>query len=285
VLRRPAIGGRRARDLADLDRPGSPASHDCNAATTDCRARRRRPSDGGWGCSSRAAAASRAASATCRGRRSARPGPPDRGRRGERQHQPGPERRGDVMPSPTARWNRSAYRAMSGAILIPHRTGSHPQELRVKRTVLTLLAALALLAPSRRRPLAAPQFIETQTDNPVTAEPPVSRPAGPTARSARRPLHVQRSGPHAADVLRNARTAQRLRRSVGEGSHGLHGQRQRPPVRPDRRPNIGGTEVWWGTTEERLARRRSHTRSARTSPNTQPYCVARTRSPVASATT
>src|SRR6266540_3080056 len=56
-----------------------------------------------------------------------------------------------------------------------------PPGVPMKRVMLAVLIAVCTFAtPAFADPAPpAPAFIETQTDNPVTAEPPVSRPAGP----------------------------------------------------------------------------------------------------------
>ncbi|HZE48664.1 MAG TPA: peptide-N4-asparagine amidase [Jatrophihabitantaceae bacterium] len=121
----------------------------------------------------------------------------------------------------------------------------------MKRTVLTLLAALALLAAFATPALAAPQFIETQTDNPVTAEPPVSRPAGPHCTVTLADHFMSNAPDRTPQTFSGTLAPPSACRGpwakvVMDYTVSVSGRQY------DRIGdlNIGGTEVWWGTTEE-----------------------------------
>ena len=123
----------------------------------------------------------------------------------------------------------------------------------MKRALLAILSLILFAAfaavPATADP--APSFVETQTDNPVTAEPPVSRPAGPhcTVTLAN---HFLSNGPDGAaqDFSGTltppsacpgpwAKVVMDYTVSVSGRQYDRFGDLR-----------IGSTEVWWGTTEE-----------------------------------
>ncbi len=119
---------------------------------------------------------------------------------------------------------------------------------RALAALVTLAAAVAFAAPAAA---AAPLFIETQTDNPVTAGPPVSRPNAPhcTVNLADHFMSNAADGtpqtfsgtlsPPAACPGPWAKVVMDYTVSVNGRQFDRVGD-----------VNIGGTEVYWGTTEE-----------------------------------
>lgn len=115
-----------------------------------------------------------------------------------------------------------------------------------------LLAALALIAAFMTPATAAsPQFVEAHADNPVTAEPPVSRPAGPHCTVTLADHYMSNAPDGAAQTFSGTLTpppacSGSWQKVVMDYTISVSGRQF------DRFGglNIGGTEVYWGTTQE-----------------------------------
>jgi len=125
----------------------------------------------------------------------------------------------------------------------------------MKRIVLAVLAVIAALAafavPATGAPADSPKFIEPYSDNPVTAEPAVSRPAGPhcTVTLANHFLSnaPDRTSQYFSGTLAPpSACAGPWAKVVMDYTVSVNGRQY------DRWGDlrIGSTEVYWGTTEE-----------------------------------